>query len=127
MVAASSGHAGIRVDNSFRYWFAPSTQVRKDDALINEKLPGTASLRILIEGEQENVLQQPAVLRAMSDLEAFAETDPNIGGVISIADHVKRMNQAMNNGDPSFYSIPDNQRLIASICSSTACRPARTA
>jgi predicted RND superfamily exporter protein len=113
VVTGLVGATLIQVDNSFRYWFAPSTQVRKDDALINEKLPGTATLRILIEGERENVLQQPAVLRAISDLEAFAETDPNIGGVTSIADHVKRMNQAMNNGDPSFYSIPDNARLIA--------------
>lgn len=109
---AAAGALEIRVDNSFRLWFAPSTQVRKDDALLNEKLPGTATLRILIEGDHDKVLQEPAVLNAMSDLEAFAEADPHIGGVLSIADQVKRMNQAMNNGKPEFYTIPDNQRLI---------------
>jgi predicted RND superfamily exporter protein len=113
VVAAGVGAFGLQVDNSFRFWFAPSTQVRKDDALLNEKLPGTASLRILVEGQREDVLQEPEVLKAISDLEAFMETDPNIGGVTSIADHVKRMNQAMNNGDPAFYTIPDNPRLIA--------------
>jgi len=113
VVVAGVGALGIHVDNSFRFWFAPSTQVRKDDALLNEKLPGTASLRILVEGQRENALQEPEVLKAVSDLEAFMETDPNIGGVTSIADHVKRMSQAMNNGDPAFYAIPDNSRLIA--------------
>jgi len=49
----------------------------------------------------------------MSDLEGVMAEDPTIGGVTSIAGHVKRMNQAMHNGDPAFYSIPDNQRLIA--------------
>jgi uncharacterized protein len=107
------GAARIQVDNSFRLWFSPSTQVRKDDALLNEKLPGTASLRILIEGDHENVMQEPAVLQAVSDLEAFMETDPHIGGAVSIADHIKRMHQAMNNGDPAYYGIPDNQHLIA--------------
>jgi len=102
----------LEVDNSFRLWFAPSTQVRKDDALLNEKLPGTASLRILVEGQRANAIQEPAVLKAMSDLEAFMEQDPTIGGVTSIADHVKRMHQAMNSGDPAFYAVPDNQRLI---------------
>lgn len=113
VAVAAWGATALQVDNSFRYWFAPSTQIRKDDALLNEKLPGTASLRILVEGERENVLQEPAVLNAMSDLEGFMESDPNIGGVSSIADHIKRMNQAMNNGDPAFYTIPDKQRLIA--------------
>ncbi len=107
------GATKMRVDNSFRLWFAPSTQVRKDDALLNEKLPGTASVRILVEGTKEKALEDPAVLRAMSDFEAFMEKDPRIGGVTSIADHVKRMHQAMNDGNPAFYTIPDNSRLIA--------------
>ena len=112
MIVSLAGASVIQVDNSFRLWFAPATQVRKDDMLLNEKLPGTASLRVLVEGEQKNVLQEPAVLQAISDLEAFMETTPDIGGVTSIADQIKRMNQAMNNGDPAFYAIPDNSRLI---------------
>jgi hypothetical protein len=107
------GALAIQTDNSFRFWFSPSTLVRQDDALLNEKLPGTASVRILVEGERENVMQDPAVLRAISDLEQFMEADGTVGGVTSIADHVKRMHQAMNNGDSAFYAIPDNSRLIA--------------
>jgi predicted RND superfamily exporter protein len=110
---AAVGIFDIDVDNSFRLWFAPSTVVRRDDALLNEKLPGTASLRILVEGEHENVFHEPAVLNAMSDLETFLEADPRIAGVNSIADQIKRMHQAMNNGDPAFYRIPDNPRLIS--------------
>jgi uncharacterized protein len=106
------GAARIEVDNSFRFWFAPSTEVRKDDALLNEKLPGTATLRILVEGDRENVIKDPAVLRAMSDLEDYLEKDPHIGGVSSIVDHVKRMHQAMHDGKAEYYAIPDNQRLI---------------
>jgi len=113
VAVAAVGLLDIQVDNSFRYWFAPSTQVRKDDAVLNSKLPGTASLRILVEGTHENALQEPAVLSAITDLETVMAADPTIGGVMSIADHVRRMNQAMHNGDPAFYTIPDNQRLIA--------------
>jgi len=113
VLTSATGVFRIEVDNSFRLWFSPATQVRKDDAVLNERLPGTASLRLLVEGQEENVLQQPAVLQAMSDLEQFLEAEPNIGGVSSIADHVKRMHQAMHDGDPAFYTIPDNPRLIS--------------
>jgi predicted RND superfamily exporter protein len=110
---ALAGASAVQVDNSLRFWFAPSTQVRKDDALLNEKLAGTSTLRILVDGDRDNVLQEPRVLEAIDDLERFMETDDHIGGVTSIADHVKRMHQAMNGGDPTFYAIPDNARLIA--------------
>jgi predicted RND superfamily exporter protein len=46
-------------------------------------------------------------------LEHVMESDRMIGGVVSIADHVKRMHQAMSGGDPAAYVIPDNSRLIA--------------
>ena len=111
--AAGLGVLRLEVDNSFRLWFAPTTQVRRDDALLNEKLPGTASLRVLIEGEQPGALQDPDILTAVSDFEGFMERNATIGGITSIADHVKRMHQAANNGDPAFYTIPDNRRLIA--------------
>lgn len=112
-LVAVIGALRIQVDNSFRYWFAPNTEVRQDDRFLNEKLPGTASLRILVEGESEGVLKRPEVLQAVSDLEDFLAADPMLGGINSIAGHVKRMHQAMNHGDPVFYRIPDNGRLIS--------------
>lgn len=102
----------LRVDNSFRLWFSPSTQVRIDDALLNEILPGTATLRILIEGTRPDAILDPDLLRAMADLEAEMRRSPEIGGVTSIADHVCRMHQAMHDGDPEMYAIPDDPRVV---------------
>jgi len=112
-VTAGIGSLSLHVDNSFRLWFAPTTQVRQDDALLNDKLQGTASLRLLVEGNDDGVLTDPKVLQALSDLEKFLERDPEVGGVMSIAGHVKRMNKAMNRGDDAAYTIPDNRRLIS--------------
>jgi hypothetical protein len=106
------GARSLRVDNSIRFWFAPSTTVRIDDALLNQRLEGTATLRILVEGREPNVLQQPAVLRAIDDLGSFLEAEPDIGGVTSLPGHVKRMHQAMNAGDPAYYRIPDDAAMI---------------
>jgi uncharacterized protein len=112
VVLALIGAMRMRVDNSFRLWFSPGTQLRLDDALLNEKLPGTASLRILVEGGKDDVLLQPDVLRAISDFEDEILRDGRIGGVTSIADHVKRIEQAMHNGDLSEYTIPNDSKVI---------------
>jgi predicted RND superfamily exporter protein len=113
VMAAALGMLALRVDSSVRFWFNPSTQVRKDDALLNEKLAGTATVRILVQGQRGGVLQEPAVLRAMSDFQRLMESDSNVGGVMSLVDYVKRMHQAMHDGNPTFYAIPDNERLIS--------------
>jgi predicted RND superfamily exporter protein len=109
---AAIGALRLDVDNSFRLWFSPATQVRRDDRVLNDKLAGSATLRLLVTGNADNVLLQPAVLQAISDLEGEMTRDPRIGSVTSIADHVKRMHQAMHDGDPAKYAIPDRADVI---------------
>ncbi len=86
--------------------------VRIDDALLNDKLAGTATLRILVEGQDPDVLQDPAVMKAIDALTGYLEAEPKIGGVTALTGHVKRIHQAMNRGDPAYYSIPDDARTI---------------
>ena len=113
VVAVSlAGASFLEVDNSIRYWFAPSTEVRRDDALLNDKLAGTATLRVLIEGREPHVLERPDILQAVGDFADFIARDPMIAGVTSIAMHVKRIHQAMHDGDPAFYAIPDDEKTI---------------
>jgi predicted RND superfamily exporter protein len=112
-LACGAGTLFLRVDNSFRFWFAPSTVVRQDDAVLNEKLPGTATIRLLVEGAHDGALREPAVLAAVADLEAFLDDDPAVGGVSSIADHVRRMHQAMHEDAPAYHVVPGEARLVA--------------
>jgi predicted RND superfamily exporter protein len=103
----------VRADNSFRLWFPESSRVREDDLLLNSRSVGTATLRILVGGLADGALYDPDVLRAVSDLEEFLRKVEGVSGVTSIADHVKRMNRAMHDDDPAYYSIPDDKRLVA--------------
>jgi hydrophobe/amphiphile efflux-3 (HAE3) family protein len=112
VVVAALGVTQIEIDNSFRLWFAPSSSVRIDDGRLNQALAGTATLRILIEGQEDGVLLRPDVLRAIDDFEVELGRDPRVGGITSIADHLKRLNQAMNDGDPAAYAIPDDPGVI---------------
>jgi hydrophobe/amphiphile efflux-3 (HAE3) family protein len=107
------GALSLKVDNSFKGWFPASSPVRQADALLNQHLAGTSTLTILVEGEKEGDIEDPGVLRAMSDVEKFLEERQGIGAATSIADYVKRMHRAMNNDDAAYYAIPDSKPLIA--------------
>jgi len=103
----------LHVDNSFRNWFPESSPLRRADVQFNKHLAGTSTLSILVEGRKDGDIEEPAVLEAISDLEAFLVRRPEMGAVVSIADYVKRMHSAANADAPSFYAVPPTKDLIA--------------
>jgi predicted RND superfamily exporter protein len=109
----ATGALFLRVDNSLRNWFPENSRLLRADALFNERLAGTSTLSVLVEGASDGAIEEPDVLRAISDMEAFLEERPGIGAVTSIADYVKRMHSAMNNDAQGFYAIPSSKALVA--------------
>lgn len=113
MIVSATGMLSLRVDSSLRGYFSPTTQIRLDDALINDKFAGASILKVLLKGNAEGVLQQPEVLRAIEDTQAFIQRLPEVGKTLSIADYVKRMHRVMDPQSAERAAIPDRQPLIA--------------
>jgi len=103
----------VRVDNNFRLYFKPMSTVRIDDRSLNSSFGGTDSLQFLVQTPAQDGVKDPKVLQGMADLQAFLESQPDVGKTQSLADLTKRMNQAMHADDPQFYAIPDSRVLIA--------------
>ncbi|HXQ21924.1 MAG TPA: MMPL family transporter, partial [Candidatus Acidoferrales bacterium] len=108
-----AGALSLKVDNSFKGWFPEGSALRRSDALLNQHLAGTSTLTLLVEGDKEGDIEEPAVLQAMSDVETFLEKRPGIGAATSLVDYVKRMHRAMHDDDPAFYAVPETRRLVA--------------
>ncbi len=113
MAIAAVGMTRVLVDSATKSFFADDFDFKKDDKILNERLGGTNTLNLLIEGNDPDSIKDPRVLKVMEETQRFAESQPNVGKTLSIADFIKRMNQAMNGDDPKFYAIPDSQDLIS--------------
>lgn len=107
------GAQRLRVDNSLSSWFPGSSQYRLDDALINDRLAGTSTLYILLEGRAEGDLESTEVLRAVRDLQDWLEQDSRVGATISLADFVGRMHRAMQGAELEGDMIPSGDDLIS--------------
>jgi hypothetical protein len=108
-----AGATQVVVDTPLRSYFSRQLPFQRDDRLLNERLAGTNTLYLLVEGLQEGALKRPAVLRAMDATQRFLDAQPYVGKTISISDFVKRINRAMHDEDPAYNVIPDSQDLIA--------------
>jgi predicted RND superfamily exporter protein len=95
--------------------FAADSEVRKGFDIVNEKLGGANNFYIVLEGSHRDAFKEPANLRLLQELQAWLLEQPEIGGTLSIADYLMLINQAFNDNNPEFHTIPDNKRLITQL------------
>jgi hypothetical protein len=103
----------VQVSNSNRSQFFESTQLRKDERVINEKFAGTSTFYILLEAQKEGALKTPEVAKAVDRLQRRMEELEEVGKTESYVDYVKQMNETINLGDPAYHRVPDSQAEIA--------------
>jgi predicted RND superfamily exporter protein len=113
MAGAAAGTALIVEDNSVKRYFAPTESFQRNDQELNKRLGGTNTVYLLIEGRDVDAIKEPAVLKAMHDMQDYLSTEPGVGKTLSLADFVRRMNRAMHGDDPTYDTIPDDRELIS--------------
>ena len=111
VAVALAGGARVIVDTSTKGFFSQELDFMRDDDLLNQRLGGTNTIYVLVDGYREDRIEDSAVMKGIASLQEWLQSQPNIGKTTSIADFVKRMNQAMHGEDPKFDSIPDSSEL----------------
>lgn len=99
---ASRIHVGTEYIKSFR----EDAPVRRDFEAINQAFNGASVMSILIETHVNDALTDPELIRQVEELQTWLRQQPEVGSVVSYIDHLKLINQSLNEGDPSFYAIP---------------------
>jgi len=108
-----AGTAFLRVDNNFLLYFKPSSEVRVQNDALNKAFAGTQNLQFLVTAPESDGIKDPAVLEGIAKLQTALEAQSLVGKTQSIVDSIKRMNQAMHDDKPQFYSIPQSHNLVA--------------
>jgi uncharacterized protein len=113
LAVVGAGVAMLRIDNNFKLYFKPDSDVRVHDRVLNETFGGTNSIQFLIQTAEPDGIKDPLVLQGMAKLQAFLEKQPDVGKTQSLADLMKQMNQAMHADDAAYYAIPESRDLVA--------------
>lgn len=106
------GGSRLVIQSSVKSLFR-SVPAKFDDDKLNARMAGTSTFYVLVDTGVADGIKNPAVLRAMEATQNHLAGDPLVGKTLSIADFIKRMNQAMNGDLASFNTLPSNQNLVA--------------
>lgn len=113
LALVGTGTAFLHVDNNFKLYHKPTSQLRIDDRALNERFGGTNSIQFLIQTPEQDGIKDPRVLQGMAKLQGFLESQADVGKTQSLVDLIKRMNQAMHADDKTFYTVPESRELVA--------------
>lgn len=108
-----AGASQVKIENSNKANFEKWTSVRQEDSAINQAFAGTQTFYIMVDTTQPDGIKQPEVMAGIEQMTQTLAAVPGVGKVVSIADHLKRMHQAMNGDAPNQYVLPDSRDLIA--------------
>ncbi|MGH7858517.1 MAG: efflux RND transporter permease subunit, partial [Candidatus Binatia bacterium] len=82
---------------------------------IQEKFGGIEPLIVIIEGEDADVLKDPAVHRTIEAFQRTLERDPEVGYSFSVTDIVRSMNAAIHDLHPRWGFLPRDWHEIGSL------------
>jgi uncharacterized protein len=107
----------IRFGHDPLRWFPKDDAVRIATEQIDQKMRGTVNLEIIIDTGRENGLYDPLILTRLEKAAAYIETldygEVFAGKAWSLAVILKEINQALNENQSAYYSIPENRDIIA--------------
>lgn len=111
-VTMAVGASQVRIDNSLRSFFSDDLPARADDRLLNERLAGTNTFYVLVEGASDDAIKDPAVLAGMARTQEWLAAQPGVGHTLSLVDMLKQINRGMTGGTGP-ASLPQDGDLIS--------------
>jgi hypothetical protein len=109
LIIAGFGTKLVSVDSNPNNYYKKDARIRIHNDAISDGFGGTAQLSILIEGNAFD----PHVLQNIELLTNHFNKYPLVSQTTSIVDVVKTIHMAFNNGDSTYYTIPEDEELIA--------------
>jgi len=108
----------VKVAHDPLSWIAKKDPVVIATRKLDSYLNGSVGLELMINTDKENKFTDPTVLHKVEILENkaknFKKDNKNfISSTISVLTMIREINKAVNSGNDEYYTIPDNQNLIA--------------
>lgn len=114
-LASIAAATQIVVGNESLRFLPSASEQRLDFEAVNTSLEGANGFQIVVEAKDKANFKQPENLRALESLQAWLESQPEIGGTTGLVDFVKLLNRAFHEDDPTQLTVPKNERLTGQL------------
>ena len=113
IIFLSLGMTKITLDDTWTKYFDKRFEIREHSDFVEDNLTGLNTIEYSIPSGSPDGINDPEYWKKLEKLANRIRQEQNVTHVITLSDTIKRLNKAMNEDDPSFYSIPESRELAA--------------
>ena len=124
LITAACIPALFRIDvnmDSFKFMGLRIPYIKRLYEITQSQLGSYFNYNIMLTFDEDDAVKNPDVLKKLDELSTLIGTfrltklNNGVPKIFSILDIVKEMNQTMHSDDPAFYTIPDDEDLLAQL------------
>ena len=122
MIACIPGIFKIKVNMNYSEMMGEKTPyIKRLMEITRSQLGSQYSYEVLLEYDYEDAIKNPEVLKNMDELSrrigtlSMTKVSNGKERVSSVTKVIKEMNRTLNEDDPAYYVIPDDQELVSQI------------
>lgn len=112
-IAAMSLVPRISLDDRLVEYLGPTTEFRQAADFTTENLTSYYQLQYSLPAAEPGAITDPDYLKTLEEFRDWWLAQPEVIHVASFSEIIRRLNKAMNAGDPAFDTIPDSRPLAA--------------
>ncbi len=112
-LAALAAATRLHIDTSLKRQFSATHPVRVADTVLNGAFAGTNTLIFIVEGPEDGALEDPHVVQAIAELQAFVGSNASVGKTVSYVDLVRDMHHALEGGADTASDLPTSRALVS--------------
>jgi hydrophobe/amphiphile efflux-3 (HAE3) family protein len=111
------GIRNIVVDTSWKRFFKKNSQILVNERYIRSNFGGVSTININFETEDKSELnfKSLSTLKYVDQVEQWIRDRDLFGATTSLVGYIKRANQLINNNNPEYYKLPDNDAELLKI------------
>lgn len=104
--------SGIQVGTDYIRSFREGVPVREEYEALNHTFNGASLVAVLIETHVNDALADPELVHGIDAFQEWLREQPEVGQAVSYVDHLKLLNQGLNENDPAYFAIPSDAAAI---------------
>lgn len=107
------GATSLTLESNIVNYFSKSSPVRRGAQVIEDVFGGSMQISVVVDTGEEDGIKDPQVLAELIAIQEYLNSWETINHATSIADVVRELNQALWDGDPEFYALPESREGVA--------------
>ena len=105
----------ITLESNIVNYFGASSPVKRATKVIEDVFGGSMQISVVLDIGEPDGIKDPAVLHELVAVQDYLNSFDTINHAASLADVIRQLNQAMWDGDPEFYVIPESREAVAQL------------